>query len=282
MNITDKRIALVLSGGGARGLAHIGVIQAIEQMGGNITSIAGVSMGALVGGLYAANRLKVYTDFMLDLRQADLFTMADLRLGRNGLIKGEKILGELDTLARNKQIEKLKRKFVTVATDWRSREEVVFRSGNLVEAIRASCAIPGIIAPVVVNDRELIDGAIANPLPLNHVNDENTDLVVAVNCNAYAPGNDAGEEPTRFNRRKNARTNRVRQPVSETQEPSTLVNLLNSSLEMIIGQLGRQMLNQYPPDLYLEFPKSRFGTFDFHRASSIIRMGEREMLHQLK
>jgi NTE family protein len=282
MNVKDKRIALVLSGGGARGLAHIGVIQAIERMGGNITSIAGVSMGALVGGLYAANRLKVYTDFMLDLRQSDLFTMADLRLGRNGLIKGEKILGELDTLARNKQIEKLKRKFVTVATDWRSREEVVFRSGNLVEAIRASCAIPGLIAPVVVNDRELIDGAIANPLPMNHVNRENTDLLVAVNCNAYALGSETAEEETRFNRRKNARKNLVRQPVTEPEQPSTLINLLNSSLEMITGQLGRQMLKQYPPDLYLEFPKTRFNTFDFHRASSIIRMGEQEMLHKLK
>ena len=179
-------VSLVLGSGGARGLAHIGVIQWLTDSGYDIRSIAGSSMGALVGGIYAASKLETYAEWVLALERIQVLRLLDPTFGRDGLFKGERIMGVLRELIGDCAIEELPISFTAVATDLESGEEVWLREGGLFDAIRASIATPLVFTPFKHGTRTLLDGALVNPLPIAPTLTDDTDLTIAVNLSGAA------------------------------------------------------------------------------------------------
>ena len=179
-------VSLVLGSGGARGLAHIGVIQWLTENGYVIRSIAGTSMGALVGGIYAADKLPVYTHWVLGLERSHVLRLLDPAIGHSGIFKGERIIAVLRELIGDCDIEKLPISFTAVATDLDAGREVWLRSGPLFDAIRASIATPMVFASVEQGQRTLIDGAVVNPVPVAPTLEDDTDLTIAVDLSGPA------------------------------------------------------------------------------------------------
>ncbi|MFN8196046.1 MAG: patatin-like phospholipase family protein [Nocardioidaceae bacterium] len=178
--MAKTRVALALGSGGARGYAHIGAIQVIRERGLKVVALSGASMGALVGGLAAAGRLEDYATWVSGLRRSDLLRLVDPSWSAPGAISAERVLGEVAELIGDTAIEDLKVPFTAVATDLAARREVWFQRGPLHAAIRASIAIPGIITPVLINGRLLVDGGLMNPVPIEPLAGVDADLTVAI------------------------------------------------------------------------------------------------------
>jgi len=178
---TSKSVSLVLGSGGARGLAHIGVIGYLEENGYKIRSVAGASMGALVGGIWAAGRLEEYLDWIRALTRFDVFKLLDFSYSWSGLFKGERIIELLRELVGDREIESLPVAFTAVATDLDSGKEIWLNRGNLFDAIRSSIAIPTFFTPHHYLGRRLVDGGLVNPVPIAPTLNDVTDLTVAVN-----------------------------------------------------------------------------------------------------
>lgn len=182
-----KRVALVLGSGGARGYAHIGVIEELEARGYRVVAISGCSMGALVGGVYAAGELAAYRDWVCRLDYFDVLRLVDVTWSPMGAMKANKVMGKLESLIGDTRIEDLTIPVTTVATDLTRQREVWFQSGSLLEAIRASIAVPGVITPVHRGDQVLVDGGLLNPLPIIPTVSAQADFVLAVNVTAHSP-----------------------------------------------------------------------------------------------
>ena len=176
-----KTVALALGSGGARGYAHIGAIEVLSERGYDIVAISGCSMGALIGGVHAAGKLQAYKDWVTGLGQFDVLKLLDLTLNSVGAIRGEKVFSVVREMLGDTRIEDLPLAYTAVATDLLSHKEIWFQEGPLDQAIRASIAIPGLITPVVMNGRVLVDGALLNPLPIMPTISAHADLVFAVN-----------------------------------------------------------------------------------------------------
>ncbi|RXJ64893.1 patatin [Halarcobacter anaerophilus] len=179
-----KTISLVLGSGGARGYAHIGVIETIEKKGYTIKSIAGSSMGALIGGLYAVGKLKEYKQWVLNLNYYDIYKLLSISSVEGGLVDAEKVFDKIKTFIGDINIEDLPIKYKAVATSLNTQETIVFEKGKLIDAIRASVAIPTIFIPIYKDDKILVDGGVLNPLPINLTSKDKTDLKIAVNLDA--------------------------------------------------------------------------------------------------
>lgn len=179
-----KSVALVLGSGGARGYAHIGAIAEIERRGYQISCIAGCSMGAVVGGIYAAGGLKAYEEWVSGLDYLDVLRLLDIGFGSLGAIRGEKVFGRIREILGEVRIEDLPIAFTAVATDLTNQQEVWFQEGCLHQAMRASAAIPSLFAPLRQGTRVLVDGGLLNPLPIVPVVSSHCDLIIAVNLNA--------------------------------------------------------------------------------------------------
>ncbi len=178
-----KRIALVLGSGGARGYAHIGVIEELERRGYDIACVAGCSMGAVIGGIYAAGKLPQYRAWIESLDYLDVLRLVDVSF-RLGAIRGEKVFGQIREIVGEVNIEDLRIPYTAVATDLTNQQEIWFQEGNLHSAMRASAAIPSLFTPVVQGNRTLVDGGLLNPLPIVPVVSSHCDLIVAVNLNS--------------------------------------------------------------------------------------------------
>lgn len=178
-----KRVALVLGSGGARGYAHIGVIEEIERRGYDIACIAGCSMGAVVGGIYAAGKLNEYRNWIESLDYLDVLRLVDVSF-RLGAIRGEKVFGQIRKIVGEINIEELRIPYTAVATDLTNQQEIWFQEGCLHQAMRASAAIPSLFTPVMQGNRMLVDGGLLNPLPIVPVVSSHCDLIIAVNLNA--------------------------------------------------------------------------------------------------
>ena len=178
-----KDVALVLSSGGPRGFAYIGAIEELESRGYRITSIAGTSIGSLIGGMYAAGKLSEVKDFLFSLNAWKVFSLMDISISRNHLVKGDKVIEALQEIVPDVNIENLNIPFKAIATDLFTGEEVVFDHGDLFKAVRASISIPSLFRPVKMGMRTLIDGGIANTMPLNRVDRSGHDIMVAFNVN---------------------------------------------------------------------------------------------------
>lgn len=178
-----NKVALVLGSGGARGYAHIGVIEELTSRGYEITCVAGCSMGAVVGGIYAAGKLDEYRQWIESLDYFDMLRLVDPSFSL-GAIRGEKIFGRIRDMLGSINIEDLPIPFTAVATDLTNQQEIWFQEGNLELAMRASAAIPSLFTPVMQGQRMLVDGGILNPLPIVPVVSSHSDIIIAVNLNA--------------------------------------------------------------------------------------------------
>lgn len=179
----NKRVALVLGSGGARGYAHIGVIEELERRGYEIACIAGCSMGAVVGGIYAAGKLEQYKRWIESLDYLDVLRLVDVSFSL-GAIRGDKVFGQIRKIVGDIDIEQLRIPYTAVAADLTNQQEIWFQEGCLHQAMRASAAIPSLFTPVVQGNRMLVDGGILNPLPIVPVVSSHCDLIIAVNLNA--------------------------------------------------------------------------------------------------
>ncbi|PKQ43061.1 alpha/beta hydrolase [Pseudomonas sp. o96-267] len=179
----SKKVALVLGSGGARGYAHIGVIEELQARGYEIGCIAGCSMGAVVGGIFAAGKLREYREWTESLDYLDVLRLLDVSF-RLGAIRGERVFGRIQEIVGDVDIENLAIPFTAVATDLTNQQEIWFQEGCLHQAMRASAAIPSLFTPVIQGKRMLVDGGLLNPLPIVPVVSSHCDLIIAVNLNA--------------------------------------------------------------------------------------------------
>lgn len=255
MNGKERNVALVLGGGGARGIAHIGAIEELERRGCRIVSVAGTSMGALVGGMYAAGHLSDFRDWLYELDRFKVFSLADFSLNAEGLVKGDRIIDSLKRLVPDLLIERMRVPFVAVAADLASGREVIFNDGGLYDAIRASISLPSVFRPVHRDDMVLVDGGAVNPLPVNRVLRTPGDRLVAVDVSAPF-----GEAPVR----------RARMSLN-------YYRMLVLSLQVMQQHLARLTCELHRPDLLVELPADRYGVFEFFRAREIVEAGRAAM-----
>jgi len=283
-NHLSKSVALVLSSGGARGYAHIGVIEALENHGFTISSVTGCSMGAVIGGIYAAGGLEKFKNWACGLQRTDVFKLYDFVLSSQGLIRGERVFKEIESYIPDRNIEDLPIPFKAVATDMNAQKEIVFSSGSLFRALRASSAIPAVVKPAEFEDLELLDGGILNPLPINIAHKNQEDLIVAVDVNANIPYDDTKktkseiEEDNKFNlhleRLAKKWFNKNEAHVHVERKKHGFFDLLMKSIDMMQDRIVKNIIHQYPPDIYVQISRSTCNTFDYYRASKLIEEGK--------
>ena len=274
-------VSLVLGIGGARGLAHIGVIQWLTENGYDIRSIAGSSMGALVGGIYAASKLEVYTEWVSALERMQVVRLLDPALGRSGLFKGERIMGVLRELIGDFDIENLPVSFTAVATDLESGEEVWLREGKLFDAIRASIATPLIFTPFRYGGRMLLDGGLVNPVPIAPTLNDTTELTVAVNLSgpieSRPPPLERAPLPegNTYRRRIHAFIESLHHPKARTPAAPArgLLDIALASMEAMQNTITRLRLAAYSPDVTVAIPRNACGFLEFWRAQELIALG---------
>lgn len=305
---TPKKIGLALGSGGARGWAHVGVIHRLNELGFRPHCIAGTSIGAIVGALYASGSLQTMEALAshLDWRHlAQLFL--EVNFHRSGLLSGKNFMQLLKKIIPCHTIHDLSIPYAAVATDLTTEKEVVFYSGNLFDAIRASIAIPGIFTPARLNGRTLVDGGLVNPLPVSVCRAMGADLVIAVDVNLRsspvrrkAPKLPAATtEPSRHVTKLLANVSRLMPqlttPVEEAvarwftpprreAETPSIFDVLTRSFRLVENQITRRELAINPPDLLIQPEVGDLMTLDFHRGTEAIAAGMRaadEVLPQL-
>jgi NTE family protein len=272
-------VSLVLGSGGARGLAHIGVIQWLTENGYNIRSIAGSSMGALVGGIYATSKLEVYAEWVLALERMQVVRLLDPAFGRAGLFKGERIMGVLRELIGDFAIEDLPVSFTAVATDLGSGEEVWLREGKLFDAIRASIATPLIFTPFEYGGRKLLDGGLVNPVPIAPTFNDKTELTVAVSlCGRIELR--PSPLPSVPIPDGNAYRQRIRAFIESLHLSKTpaapahgLFDIAFASMDAMQSTIARLKLAANSPDVTVEIPRNACGFHEFWRAKELIALG---------
>jgi len=289
----SKNVALVLSSGGAKGIAHIGAIEELERQGFNITSVSGSSIGTVIGGLCAMGKLRQYSDWVKSLDRLAIWGLLDFTFTSNGLLKGERIFDKMKTFIPDVNIEDMDKPFTAVATDILNEREVVFDHGSYYKAARASIAIPGMFTPVRYKDTFLVDGGILNPVPIEHVKRNPDDLLVVVNLygeklpkaeksgnandsNGNGNGNGHGKEHGK-EQPKNG-LNGLRSTLSnliDTGDKRSLgyISLLSTSSAAMIHKMARINIERFQPDMVIDIPADTANTFDFHRADELIKIG---------
>ena len=274
-------VSLVLGIGGARGLAHIGVIQWLTENGYDIRSIAGSSMGALVGGIYAAGKLEVYAGWVSELERMQVLRLLDPAFGRSGLFKGERLMGVLRKLIGDFDIENLPISFTAVATDLESGEEVWLREGKLFDAIRASIATPLVFTPFRYGGRMLLDGGLVNPVPIAPTLNDKTELTVAVNLNGPIEPRPPSlkrapiPEGSTYRRRIHAFIESLRYSKAKTPAVPArgILDIALASMEAMQSTVTRLRLAAYSPDVMVEIPRNACGLLEFWRAEELIALG---------
>lgn len=281
---TGKTVSLVLGGGGARGLAHIGVIEWLTENGFEIRSIAGSSMGALVGGIYAAGKLDAYKHWVTALDKGDVLRLLDPNLGFSGLFKGARIIDTLRALLGERDIEDLPVSFTAVATDVEEQKEVWLSRGPLFDAIRASIAVPLVFTPHRINGRRLLDGSLVNPLPIAPTLRDATDLTVAVNLSgspenaAPAPAEPATGAGDSYRARIQAFIDDLQERfLPEEGEPDWgYFDIITLSMETMQNTITRLKLAAYTPDVIITIPRDSARLFEFYRARELIALGRKK------
>jgi len=277
-----KTVSLVLGSGGARGLAHIGVIHWLEESDFKIKSIVGCSIGAVIGGIYAAGKLDVYEQWVRNLTKADIVTLLDLSWEKSGLVRGEKLVNTLIGLVGEKLIEDLPIAFTAVATDLRGQKEVWIRSGSLFDAMRASFAIPLFFTPFKLKGVDLVDGGILNPVPIAPTSCDDTDMTIAVNLNGTTESpikpvevNTASETASSpFREKINRFIGRLQPPVRRSESRDWgAYEIATQAFDAMQSAIARQKLAAYPADTVIEIAKNSCGTMEFYRAAEMIALG---------
>jgi len=280
----------VLGSGGARGIAHIGVIRALVNHGFEITSIAGTSMGAVIGGVYAAGKLDEYEEWMRSLSKMKVFNLVDFTMSSQGIIKADRVLTEIMKFIPDRLIEDLPIKYAAVATDILHHKEVVMTDGSLFEAIRASISIPLVITPVRKNETLFVDGGILNPVPVNRVSRQAGDILVAVNLNSFIPCDKPAvttKESGHFEQLYSGKlfdfhANLEKLFPAGKKESNGYLQLIRDSSSIMLAQITKLTLEMNPPDLLIEISRHSCGIFDFYKTQEMIELGEKTTIESLK
>jgi len=273
--------SLVLGAGGARGLTHIGVIRCLEAHGYDIRYISGSSMGALVGGIYAAGKLDTFSDWVTALQRLDVLRLLDWSLN-GALFKGERIIRVLRDLIGDCRIEELPIGFTAIATELSTSREMWLNRGSLFEAIRASIAVPTVFAAVTIDDLVLVDGGVVNPVPVAPTLNTHTEVTIAVDLNAPDDSDAplrirAGREHTADSAERQSILSFIDALLGMDPAPSSnhlgFYDLAARSMDAMQRTITQLKLASYAPSLIVKIPGNLCGFFDFYRAQQLIDYG---------
>lgn len=288
-----KTVSLVLGSGGARGLAHIGVIRWLEEHDFEIVSVSGCSIGTVIGGVYAAGKLDEFEAWMRTITKLDIVSLMDFNWGKGGLIKGEKVMNRLGHILGDLKIEDLAIPYTAVAADISNEKEVWLQKGSLLQAIRASISLPLYLMPIEFNGKTLIDGGVLNPVPIAPTFGDHSDITLAVNLAGELThklddfkevnvdiSDSELEEETSFHRKISdyfgsltAKTSRI---------DLGMYDIANQAFDAMQSTIARQKLAAYPPDITVEIARDACGTFEFERTAEMIGLGYERAGHALK
>ena len=276
--LKKKNVALVLSSGGARGLAHIGAIEELEARGYRITSIAGCSMGALIAGVYAAGKIEEFREWMKTVTRKKMFELTDFSLSLNHIVKGKRIIEAIMEFVPDVAIEDLPIPYCAVATDLTAGKEVVFNKGSLFEAIRASISLPSFYEPVQRDGMILIDGGVINPIPLNRVKRQSGDILVGVDVSGHDYKSQWEEMRRLTEWQKNDKS--LKAKILDKLIPDNLefnyYTMLSRSSSLMIRQNSILMSKLMKPDVLVDIQMSRYGGFDYDKSEKIIAIGHQK------
>lgn len=281
--IKTKNVALALSSGGARGLAHIGAIEELEAQGYQISSIAGCSMGALIGGVYAAGKLNEFREWMKTIDRKKMLGLIDFSLSLSHLVKGTRIIEAIMEFVPDVNIEDLPIPYCAVATDLKAGREVMFRKGSLFKAIRASISLPSFYEPVTFNDMILIDGGIINPLPLNRVKRQSGDILVGVDVSGhdYKAQWDELHRLTAMQKSDTSLKTKILDMLIPDNIEFNYYTVLSRSSSLMIRQNSILMAQLMNPDILIDIQMNRYGTFDFDKSEKLIAIGRQKALQAI-
>ena len=278
MHDMAKDVALVLSSGGARGLAHIGAIEELEAQGYRITSIAGCSMGALIGGVYAAGKLEEFRSWMKTVDRKKMLELTDFSISLNHIVKGTRIIEAIMEFVPDMPIENLPIPYCAVATDWKGGREVVMNKGSLFEAIRASISLPTFYEPVQRDGMILIDGGVTNPIPLNRVARHKGDILVGVDVSGhdYAAQSELQHEIAEKRRRSTSLSQQILNKLLPDNLDFNYYTMLSRVSSIMIRQNSILMTQLTKPDVLVDIQMSRYGGFDYDKSEKLIAVGRQK------
>jgi NTE family protein len=288
--MNDCKIGLALGGGSARGWAHIGVLRALNDAGIYPDIVAGTSIGAVVGGCYVADELDALEQFARQLTRRKVLGFLDFNLAGSGLITGQRLCDVLERKLKSVLVEELDKRFVAVATEIGTGHEVWLSRGGIIDAMRASYALPGIFKPVNISGRWLFDGALVNPIPVSVCRALGARYVIAVNVNADSCGRGTvvpqfealpppAETPAETEAGLFARNKRAvkkllqRQMFGRKDDSPGISTVMVEAFNIVQDRIARSRLAGDPPDVMIQPRLPAFGLFDFHRAEALIECG---------
>jgi NTE family protein len=307
MQIKNKKtVSLVLGSGAARGLAHIGVIDALEEQGFEIVSIAGCSIGAIIGGAYATGRFHAFRQWASGLTRLETVRLIDISIANAGAIKGDKLFSKIKDIIGDPNIEDLNISFTSIATDLINQKESWFQSGSLINALRASSAIPSLILPVRLGDKVYVDGGLLNPLPIIPTIAANADYIVAVdlngsqampNLNIQQPQESSEDWVTNIRDMFKANVldnfeDLLADKVASQGDKKSLdtehlpenwgrLQIINTMFETMQASLTQYKVAGYPPDAVVSLSKDACSFYEFWRADEMIEYGYQETIKVL-
>lgn len=284
---TGEPVALALGAGGARGLAQIGVVQALQARGLEIVAVAGASSGALIGGVFAAGKLDPFADRLARMTRGEfLRLMAEPSFARDGLVRGNRLVDAMREVVGDPMIETLPIDFVAVAVDLIRQREVWLRSGPLWQALRASFAFPGVFTPGRVHGRDLVDGGLLAPMPIAATRLSDAHRLIAVDMHGWPQrptgspadlGHDEDAHPeSALGRWMGRQLDRVRDSGPDDMAGMRLTEVLGRSVDIMQGQIARVQMALDPPELVIRIPRDACQFYEFWRAAELIEMGRRE------
>ncbi len=265
-------------------MAHIGVIEGLLERGCEITSIAGSSMGAVIGAVYAAGKLPEFKEWITSLDRMDVFRLMDFTISGQGFVRGEKVYNEMAAFMGELNIEDLPIPFAAVATDITNRREVVFKKGNLYQALRASAAIPSVVKPVWLNGNQHVDGGVMNPIPIQHVARFQGDVLVVSDVNADLPvspimkraeTNDGSRWPSFLDNLK------FTKEAESKDKGLSYFDLVARSVDLMQDRISDFIIQTMKPDLVIRISRYNCSTFEFHKSESLIDCGRNQLLTTL-
>ena len=276
--VKTKNVALALSSGGARGLAHIGAIEELEAQGYHISSIAGCSMGALIGGVYAAGKLTEFREWMKTIDRKKMLGLIDFSLSLNHLVKGKRIIEAIMEFVPDVNIEDLPIPYCAVATDLKAGKEVLFNKGSLFEAIRASISLPSFYEPVQRDDMILIDGGVINPIPLNRVKRQAGDILVGVDVSGhdYKAQWEEMQRLTEMQKQDTSLKTKILDMLIPDNIGFNYYTVLSRTSSLMIRQNSILMAQLTKPDILVDIQMNRYGTFDFDKSEKLIAIGRKK------
>ncbi|OWY21754.1 hypothetical protein C7N43_06460 [Sphingobacteriales bacterium UPWRP_1] len=275
--LEGKTVSLVLGSGGARGLTHFGVIEELRRRGMQIRAVSGCSIGSLVGGVYALGKLNLLKDWFLKLDKTRVFRLTDFTFTTQGFIKGEKVIEELRKLIGDVNIEDLPIPYTAVAADLQTGQEVWINEGSLFEAIRASAAVPTILTPIMLAGRELVDGALVNPTPIEPVLQAGSDLIVVVNLNAkrHLKPEMLHSRPAESYDLFVQKWIRTLPKTQTMREKFTYLGVVNRMTEILMDKLTEYAFYHHKPDVIINISRNVCNSYEFYRAQELIELGRK-------